>query len=76
MAEDNSAMVLATCGMAVALLVRRRRRNRKERKIWVKQWILGRERQGAYHQLMNELRAMDVSSYRNFLRMDAATFER
>ena len=34
-----------------------------------------RASQGAFHQLMQELRVLDVSSYRNFVRMDAGTFK-
>ena len=34
-----------------------------------------RENQGAFNQLMKELRLCDVLSYRNFVRMDASTFE-
>ena len=30
---------------------------------------------GAFHQLLQELRVLDVSSYMSFVRMDAATFE-
>ena len=30
---------------------------------------------GAYHQLLQELRVNDAMNYRNFLRMDAATFD-
>ena len=32
-------------------------------------------RQGAYHQLLQELRVSDTASYKNFLRIDVASFE-
>ena len=51
-------------------LVRRQRRS-----VWTKAWILLREEQGAYHNLIQELRLQDVDSYRNFLRMDVHAFE-
>ena len=31
---------------------------------------------GAFHQLLNELQQLDASNCRNFVRMDAATFEK
>ena len=42
--------------------------------------ILAKKRQelfagGAYHQLMQELRLGDVASYRNFVQMDAESFD-
>ena len=73
----DGATVVAMCGLAVStVLIMRRRRNRRNRKICAREWILGWERQGAYHQLKHELHAMDVSSYCNFLRMHSSTFER
>ena len=69
-------IIVAACGLVVAtVLLTRRRQKRRNRRVWVKEWIQGRERQGAFHQLMQELRVLDVSAYRNFLRMDATTFE-
>ena len=41
----------------------------------MKQWIARRKNLGAYHSLLRELALEDVSSYKNYLRMDAATFE-
>ena len=40
-----------------------------------RQWILDRERQGAFNHLMQEIRMCNTSSYRNFVRMNAVTFE-
>ena len=47
----------------------------RNRKIWVRDWKRSRPAQGAYHQLVRELKMGDECSYRNFLRMDPATFE-
>ena len=42
----------------------------------MRKWILNRERQGAaFNQLMQEIPTLDTSSYRNFMRMTASTFE-
>ena len=65
----------AACAIAIVLVLRRRRRRRRNRRVWTRQWILNRGAHGAFHQLMNEIRALDTNSYRYFVRMDAATFE-
>ena len=41
----------------------------------MKEWLKNRNAQGAYHQLIKELSTIDVSGYRNFVRMDSSTFE-
>ena len=60
----------------VALLVRKRclRPKRRKRSVWVREWIRKRDQYGAYHHLMQEL-TLDASSYCNFVRMNATTFE-
>ena len=54
---------------------KRKRRQRRKRLVWTREWIKKRQALGAYYQLMKELKELDTSSYKNFLRMDAATFE-
>ena len=72
MADRNRVIIF---GAVVAAVVKRkhRHRNKRRRKVWMKGWIKNRKF-GAYNQLMKEL-TMDVSSYCNFLRMSAHTFE-
>ena len=70
-----SKRVLAACSIVIALTLAKRRRRMRNRKIWVHDWIRSRPAQGAYHQLVRELKMGDECSYRNFLRMDPATFE-
>ena len=71
----RSAKKKLACAVVIAVLLRQRRRRRRNRKQWTRKWIQNRESQGAFHQLLQELRVLDVSSYMNFVRMDAATFE-
>lgn len=71
MADKEKAAAFAA---VVAIIISRRHRRRKKRSVWVRDWIKVREERGAYHQLVQELRLTDISSYRNFLRMDHATF--
>ena len=58
-------VIVGACGVIIATLMKRRRRNRTRR------WIRNRQQFGVYQQ---ELQLSDVSSYRNFLRMDVSTF--
>ena len=45
------------------------------RKIWTREWLRDRTLFGAYYTLLAELRNLDISGYRNFLRMDVKSFE-
>ena len=65
----SSLLLLA----AAARLVRRKKR--KRRAVWVRDWLSKRESNGAYNQLMAELRVNDINSFRRFLRMDCSDFE-
>ena len=76
MADRTTVVATCSCAILVALLQRRKRRHiRRNRPIWTREWILNRESHGAYNQLLKELQLLDTSSYKNFVRMDAATFE-
>ena len=66
---------VGACASVVAIIVSRKRRRRKNRGVWIRDWIGQRRDKGAYHQLLQELRLTDAMSYRNFLRLDAATFD-
>eukprot|EP00731_Ephydatia_muelleri_P006508 Em0003g756a len=65
----------ACAAVIIALIIRKRQRRRRKRSTWVREWIRRRHKYGAYHHLMRELQALDVSSYLNFVRMNASTFE-
>ena len=72
MAEE-AAVVLVVAILAKRL--RKRRLSKRKHRFWVRKWLQNREKLGAYHQLLQELRSLDTSSYRNFLRMDSTSFE-
>ncbi|XP_041364377.1 protein ALP1-like [Gigantopelta aegis] len=55
---------------AEIVAARERRRMKRQRRVWVKQWLLRRVRFGQYEQLMVELGAEDQSSFKNVLRME------
>ena len=75
--DIDVTMGRAACAAVIIALIIRKRQRRRKRSIWVREWIR-RRHNGAYHHLMRELervQAMDVSSYLNFVRMNASTFE-
>ena len=51
-----------------------KRKLRRERVIWIRQWMQRRER-GAYNQLVQELRHEDDREYAKYFRMPAHKFE-
>ena len=74
-AREMDVDAAALCAISIALVVRRRKRRRRNRRIWTREWILQRKEQGAFHQLMHEIRLSDAVCYKNFVRMNATTFE-
>ena len=71
MAEEAAVVLVAI----LAKWLRKRRLSKRKHRFWVRKWLQNREKLGAYHQLLQELRSLDTSSYRNFLRMDSTLFE-
>jgi len=75
----ESPDVYLQIGLAEAInihtIIKRRRKRRRNRVIWVRQWISNRDTFGAYNNLMTQLRNCDSSSFTNFVRMDMATFD-
>ena len=68
----NLALELKTANMRLAVLVDRymkMTRKRKARTVWVRHWITLRPHQGAYANLMTNLRAEDVEFFKNFTRL-------
>ena len=52
-----------------------KKRTRRKRTVWVKDWLLQRESKGAFNQIFEELRVGDPASFQNYVRMKAETFE-
>ena len=62
----------------MALLLRKmleKRKKRKHRKVWVKNWVGRREKCGASSTLLKELKDEDPVAYRNILRLDGSQFD-
>ena len=73
--DEDDYTVAACSAIIIGFLAKKRRRNRKNRKIWVKKWLAARDSKGAYNNLIQELRLDDAESYRRYLRMNTHTFE-
>ncbi len=52
-----------------------RRRRRRNRVVWVRNWLQRQSFYGQYEKLMVELRDEDVAGFLNFMRMDPAMFQ-
>lgn len=50
-------------------------KTKRNRKIWVRSWILKREDLGFYQGLLQELRSEDVEFYKNFVRITPSDFD-
>ena len=51
------------------------KRKTRQRLIWAKGWLLERNKKGAYHTILNELKLTDFEHFCKFLRMNTDTFE-
>ena len=69
---DNVRQISAA--VDVVVICKRRKRKRKAKEVWEREWLKRTER-GVYRQLLEELRLEDEENYRRYLRMDTKTFQ-
>ena len=62
-------------GLTLRRRARRHRAQRRKRKMWVHPMLQMRRRQGAFHQLIQELRLSDHERHFGYLRMTKETFD-
>jgi hypothetical protein len=65
-------------GVVVALLLRKeleKRKKRKSKKVWVKNWVGRTEKYGASSTLLKELKEEDSVAYRNIMRLGGTLFD-
>ncbi|XP_055630744.1 uncharacterized protein LOC129771282 [Toxorhynchites rutilus septentrionalis] len=67
----TSKRKIAACVIILKMLERK-----KTRSVWIRDWILKRERYGACSQLMSELYIEDPAQFSNFLRVNPTNFEK
>ena len=60
---------------SLIIACRLRKKQRRKRKTWVKNWLKKREEKSAYNNILQELRLEDEEHFRKYLRMNTATFE-
>ena len=72
MMDEENALLIASVGIVLSVAVRRKR---KPRSHWVRSWLARRNQKGVYNNLITEMRLEDVESFRQYLRMNTASFE-
>ena len=70
--SDNRDEEVAICAILISAsaVIVSEKRQKRNRRIWAKEWFLKREEKGVYNTLLEELRVQDAESYRHYLRMD------
>jgi len=64
--------------VVISMLLRQeleKKKTKKKKRIWVRDWIARREKYGASSTLLKELKDEDTAAYRNLLRMDVVQFD-
>ncbi|XP_015905945.1 uncharacterized protein [Parasteatoda tepidariorum] len=70
---SDEIIALSATIMAVAAASAMKKKEKKRSK-WSREWLLRRNKMGAYHSLMAELKLEDPGAFRNFVRMDEESF--
>ena len=77
MADSESDDEIVIIGFVLtSLLSDHAKKRKRKRNIWVREWVGKRQCSGAFNGLIGELEISDIAGYKNFLRMDAMTFEK
>lgn len=64
--------------VVISMLLRQeleKKKTKKKKRIWVRDWIASREKYGTSSTLIKELIDEDTAAYRNLLRMDVVQFD-
>ena len=69
--EEESAIA----AIIIAVVSRKKHKNRKNKSDWVKPWLRRRERLGIYNTLMQELHVEESEVYQKFLRLSPEMFD-
>ena len=71
----NKIVIAASAISIISVIGKRKRKRKRKRQSWVKEWVGRRIDYGAFRTLLGQLKQTDLSSYRNYLRMDCTSFE-
>ena len=72
--EKYLLLLLALCCCKTLILSSFPTKQKRKRRIWVKEWLKKRETLGAYNTIIAELQLQDRYSYIRYLRMNCETF--
>ena len=76
--DQANTVTVAACLLAATAVKqaknRRLRNDRRKKSVWVRQWLLSRDKYGMYEKLIKHLKQGNVKSFRNFVRMDPGMF--
>ena len=72
--DEDILLLAALCGATVAVnaiaedLETCKKKQKKKKRIWAREWLLERPNKGAYNGILSELRLTDQEDFRKFLR--------
>ena len=67
----SSTTIILGC----AILSKCKLKKKRNRQIWLKDWLRVRDEKGAYANILQELRLTDHEHYQKYLRMNSETFQ-
>ena len=73
--QNDIAIVASTIILLGSAHQIERKERRKKRSVWVKDWLMERERLGAYNALLVDLPKIAHRDYQRFMRMNEETFQ-
>jgi hypothetical protein len=72
----SNSVTLMAAACAVVVIKRKRRQRERKRRLWCRQWLLGRKSErGMQHFVFNELSVSDPSGFQSFLRMPTDVYD-
>ena len=69
------SLILLNNGFYFMNIFLKRKRQRKRRSYWVKEWLNRRNSLSAYQTILSELRLNDAENFRRYLRMNTEVYE-
>ena len=74
MASLNKKKAIAVLVLMLVVGEEKGRIKRRNRHVWFRGWIAGRQEIGAFHRIVRDMATEDPSSYKGYLRMDEGHF--
>jgi hypothetical protein len=68
------AKEVAVACLAVSISIRLRKTHKKDKRLWIREWITCRNETGAYECLMKELAVSDPGGFQTFVRLSFEDF--